>query len=297
LSGVTAALAWISDDTEVDQGVGLGEEEKGGPHAVDRDHTWAFVGRLGVHSSRTAMVNVFSNAPIEWGPHIRAIDRGGAFAGGDKPPFTPTEVALAYQRAMFVPSPPGNSPDCFRTYEGVVNGALPLLDGRPNDYPWWRSYYGNDGDDDSGSELTCQGADIHGRDVDTTSCYPSQSSTECEESANPCNANDGAGIGPFPAPLGYSFAWEDEETIAERHLRDEAGFDQVQYAKVRKRSLDHGSDEGAWRSLLRRALAMGTEERRLRQDLNARWYVGTLTEIRRKIQGAFGNPARGGRLK
>ena len=130
VSGVTAALEWV-----VDGGGSSGPAAPGGPDAA-RDLKWAFAGRLGVHGSRAAMANAFDG----WRPHHRAVDRGGAFAGG---PLAPWEVAATYRRALFVPSPPGNSPDCFRTYEALVNGAVPLLDGRATDYVWWPSYFGN----------------------------------------------------------------------------------------------------------------------------------------------------------
>jgi len=279
-SGVTAALAWVLDD---DNEEAAGFTSNKGAHILRRDHTWAFVGRLGVHGSRAAMSNVFSNAPSNWGPHIRIVDKGGAFAGGDNPVVTPAQVAFAYQRSLFVPSPPGNSPDCFRTYEAVVNGAIPLLDGRPTDYVWWRSYYGN---------RTCQiDQNVNGLGCAGASGDESASGQNDGNTENRSNLSDGIGLGPFPAPLGFAFAWEDEESTLERHARDEAGFDQVLYAKVRRRpgiiGGGNSDDESAWRSLLERALRIGHEERILRRDLNARWYVGTLTEIRRKVQEAL----------
>ena len=81
------------------------------------------------------MSNVFSPG---WAPHARVIDRGGTFAGG---PMEAGEVAETYRDSLFVPSPPGNSPDCFRTYEAVIAGAVPLLDGRPTDYAWSGRFY------------------------------------------------------------------------------------------------------------------------------------------------------------
>jgi hypothetical protein len=198
-------------------------------------------------------------------------------------------VGATYANADFVPSPPGNSPECFRTYEAVIAGALPLLDGRPSDYVWHRAYHGVAGEGEGGGGGSEARAGLGG----------------------------GLGLpgGPFPAPLGFVFDDLDERAEA-REARDGAGFELVGYALVRRDSEARATDgadggrgggadggrgggggggggevrqslEGPWRRLLEVARSMGAEERRLRRGLNARYYVSTVTAVRRQVQACL----------
>lgn len=230
-SGVSMAFSYV----DVDQLI----------HKDERDLKWSFAGRVSVHESRRAMSNAFSP---NWSPHERHVDLSGVFAQG---PLTPLQVADSYSRALFVPSPPGNSPDCFRHYEATIRGAVPIIEGRPTDYAWWLAYYSKTG--------TCHG------------------------------------IGPFPAPLGWMFPGDPtsngEETEEVRDIRDRTGFELDGFTLNRRDMLDKkerlSALEASWMKLLKRAKVMGDEEMGLRRDLNSRYYIGTMTEIRMRVQAAL----------
>jgi hypothetical protein len=95
-------------------------------------------------------------------------------------------------------------------------------------------------------------------------------------------------LGPFGAPLGVVFPDEGADGLAEsadeRAILDSAGFELHAYSLRRRGQHDW---EGGWRQLLRRAKAMGDEELRLRRDLNARYYVATMSAVRQRVQGAL----------
>jgi hypothetical protein len=254
-SGLAAALEWLAcNQTATAAADGL-------PERAPRDVAWAFAGRLGVHASRAAMSNVFATGWAD-APSLRAIDRGGTFAGG---PLPPHQVAQSYRRSKFVPSPPGNSPDCFRHWEAVTNGAVPLLEGRATDYAWGKHYF----------------------------------------TRQPHVGGGGSrAVVPFRAPLGVVFAGEGSEDAATSLALDAAGFELHAYALVR-RQLGERSEEAAseqcgggleapWRLLLRRAQNMGEEELALRRDLNARYWVAAMTEARHQVQEALAGAWAGG---
>jgi hypothetical protein len=240
-SGVSMAYSFIHHHHEKDNTV--------------RDLKWSFAGRLGVHESRRAMSNVFSP---NWSPHERHVDLTGVFAGG---PLTPMQVADSYSRALFVPSPPGNSPDCFRHYEATIRGSIPIIEGRPTDYSWWCEYY-------------------HHKDK----CASAASGTRF-------------GLGPFPAPLGWMFPGDptalDPDSAEERFKKDMLGFNLDGFTLYRRTEYEMSSKdrldqlEDSWMDLLKRAKAMGEEELALRRELNARYYIGTMTEIRKRVLQAL----------
>ena len=171
------------------------------------------------------------------------------------------EVAETYRDSLFVPSPPGNSPDCFRTYEAVIAGAVPLLDGRPTDYAWSGRFYApGEGPGNGGGG----------------------------EERQAWQRRLGGGAAPFPAPLGMVFLAEYEDPVTRRVL-DLAGFEQDRYSLVRRGFGAQGSPswEAPWRSLLAKAKAMGSEEWALRRQLNARYFVSAITEARSMVQSAL----------
>jgi len=257
-SGVAAALEWLDTNRTNQVIVDHGAPKEGATPSGARDVAWAFAGRLGVHGSRAAMSNVFST---EWAeaPSLRAIDHSGVFASGQ---LQPHQVAHSYRRSRFVPSPPGNSPDCFRHWEAVTNGAVPLLEGRTTDYAWGRHF----------------------------------STRQPADEARQGGLQDlMGGTIPFRAPLGMVFAGEGSEDAATAAALDSAGFDLHGYVMVRRQRRDieqgstepSGSLEAPWQLLLQRAKNMGEEELALRRDLNARYWVSAMTDARQRIQDAL----------
>jgi len=256
-SGVAAALEWLNSKNQSSTVVVDRSEPADVTLSSTRDIAWAFAGRLGVHRSRTAMSNVFST---EWAdaPSLRAIDHSGVFASGK---LQPHEVAQSYRRSRFVPSPPGNSPDCFRHWEALTNGAVPLLEGRTTDYAWGQHF---------------------------NTRRPSEASLSGLRESSSSNSM------PFRAPLGVVFAGEGSEDAATAAALDAAGFDLHGYVMARRPRRDlqgaleqSGSSEAQWRSLLQRAQIMGEEELALRRDLNARYWVSAMTDARHRVLAAL----------
>ena len=85
--------------------------------ADSRNLSWAFVGTIAQHHERPHMINVFR----EWLPHI--VRTGG---------LQPQEMRDIYLRSKFVLVGRGFcSLDCFRIYESLICGALPVVVGNP----------------------------------------------------------------------------------------------------------------------------------------------------------------------
>ena len=204
------------------------------------------------------MSSVFSHAG--WHPNERHVDSGTAFFGKDAP-LTAAEVGVVYRRARFVPSPPGNSPDCFRHYEAVVSGAVPLLDGRPTDFAWWMHYYSshsfnsyNSLDSNSPSSPESDEAVEVGVDGEVEVEAAAEAEEEEADPANRCIVGESTTALAFPAPLGFIFAETNHpngsraETDEERAARDRLGFDRQGYTLLRKASADANdsddSDDG-----------------------------------------------------
>ena len=85
--------------------------------ADSRNLSWAFIGAIAQHHERPHMIEVFT----EWLPQL--VRTGG---------LQPQEMRDIYQRSKFVLVGRGFcSLDCFRIYEALICGALPVVVGHP----------------------------------------------------------------------------------------------------------------------------------------------------------------------
>lgn len=81
---------------------------------VDRNISWSFLGATRGHHDRGKMIEIFR----AWTPHI--ADTG----------FTPQEMKQVYNSSKFVLIGRGQaSLDCFRIYEAIICGAIPVIVG------------------------------------------------------------------------------------------------------------------------------------------------------------------------
>ena len=159
-----------------------------------------------------------------------------------------------------------------------MNGAVPLLDGRPSDYTWAEHYFGR----------SPPGGGVRGEG----------GSGDCDRGGEGDGGSKAArrSPSPFAAPLGIVFTAETEDS-ATRAALDGAGFEQNRYALHRRgfglATAAAGPASGPvpweapWRAVLARAKAMGDEEVALRRDINARYYAAALTEARHAVQDAL----------
>lgn len=80
--------------------------------SADREFTWAFIGGVRGHVERGHMLKVF----YDWKPYFH--DAG----------LTPTEMLEKYKQSKFVLVGRGLvNIDCFRIYEAIIAGAIPIV--------------------------------------------------------------------------------------------------------------------------------------------------------------------------
>lgn len=82
--------------------------------SADRNVSWSFLGAIRNHHDRVKMIDTFSS----WLPHIADVG------------FSPQEMKNVYNSSKFVLIGRGQaSLDCFRIYEAIICGAIPVIVG------------------------------------------------------------------------------------------------------------------------------------------------------------------------
>ncbi len=111
---------WNSEDSEIR----LISEQRS---IFERQYTWAFLGDL-KKTTRKIMYNNMKKIPGNYYVH--------KFAGFlAENALSREEYRDILQETIFIPSPQGNvSLDCFRTYEALESGAIPIVERRSIDY-------------------------------------------------------------------------------------------------------------------------------------------------------------------
>jgi len=152
-----------------------------------------------------------------------------------------------YKASDFVASPRGESLDCFRHYEAVITGAVPIVD-QPKGHQGW-SWWADE---------------------------------EIDEVLNP-----GDLLAPFPAwPLGWVFPKSAEMRENNDHQSTESS-PRVLNVQDWPVHFCEDASKTSWRSLAKRVSSMGSEEIHLRRELSARWYISKIQELRGRILRAL----------
>jgi hypothetical protein len=95
--------------------------------SIERNISWAFIGSRG-HSDRVKELDVFHS----WSPNL--VDEG----------YTPVEMRAIYNSSLFVLVGRGNKNlDCFRIYEAMISGAIPIVVGSEDELAWVFQYEGH----------------------------------------------------------------------------------------------------------------------------------------------------------
>ena len=219
--------------------------------ALDRPLQWAFKGRKGGHQRfctdrRYCMANSLST----WHPHW---DDGDGEVPG-------SAIFSQYLESRFVASPRGSSLECFRHYESLVAGAVPLVDAGPHNLAWpWSSKAKRRMNSSSMGVETNKIRDI---------------------SMTRATAFSPQALLPLPpAPLGWMFPdaalFDDDDVLLQRSSPSSDEWP------------NFCEDHTPWRSTLARARAMSDEEIDLRRELNARWYIAQVDNMRKGVQEAL----------
>jgi len=96
--------------------------------SAERNLSWSFLGTVRNHHDRAKMIDIFRS----WVPHVADVG------------FSPQEMKNMYNNSKFVLIGRGQaSLDCFRIYEAIICGAIPVIVG-----PQWEleSSFGFEGD-------------------------------------------------------------------------------------------------------------------------------------------------------
>ena len=97
---------------------------------LDRRYAWSFLGRV-QNLQRSEMLENMLTVP---GEYFRWDLHNLSWAEGLANGLPPADYATILADSRLAPSPVGNShPECYRTYEALQAGALPLVD---TDYYW-----------------------------------------------------------------------------------------------------------------------------------------------------------------
>ena len=95
-----------------------------------RDLVWAYAGRA-QNMNRQEMLRNLDRLNVH-GPafvHVTSQADDSSWAGGLARSIDPHRYGDVLSRAVLAPSPVGNShPECYRTYEALAFGALPVVD-------------------------------------------------------------------------------------------------------------------------------------------------------------------------
>ena len=142
-------------------------------------------------------------------------------------------------------SPRGESLDCFRHYEALIAGAVPVVD-QPEEHEGW-SWWADEKLDEV--------------------------------------LRAGETLAPFPAwPLGWVFPRSAERSNSQQSAQRSSRVLTVQDWPA---NFCEDAFKTPWRSLARRVDLMGSEEIKLRRELNARWYIAKIQELRGRILHAL----------
>ena len=166
-----------------------------------------------------------------------------------------------YQHAEFVASPRGESLDCFRHWEAVVSGAIPIVD-QPPEHPAW-SWWG---------------------------VPPTASRQNSLSSLFPLGFL-------FPSQGGGEGAERGEALEGVKEPRENPALSSFEHEHSPRGSFGRTSHVGEWPGVFceasvwkehaRRLDMIGREERELRRQLNARAYIAYIDDVRRAVHAAI----------
>jgi hypothetical protein len=96
--------------------------------SIDRNISWSFIGEVRGHPDRKDALDIFHG----WTPNI--VDAG----------LSPTQMRAVYNSSLFVMVGRGQvNLDCFRIYEAMISGAIPIVMGSESELSWVFQYEGH----------------------------------------------------------------------------------------------------------------------------------------------------------
>lgn len=96
--------------------------------SIERNFSWSFIGEIRGHRERQNAIDIFR----AWSPH--KVDAG----------MTPVDMRGIYNNSRFVLVGRGQvNLDCFRIYEAIINGAIPIVVGPEGEVSWVFQYEGH----------------------------------------------------------------------------------------------------------------------------------------------------------